>query len=214
MMQAENFLVAEQLQWRKVFGLLALLVLATIVGAQQQKSPSVKAGVVSGSVFLITKCGDLKPARMADVYLLYLYRSVKVANANPEDADSAGHAWMDNYNKVMEEFLKVFASPEGMAWSDKLACLKHLQNYQDALSQTRDWASAKHKGWQILITETDENGVFRIAVPHPGEYSILASGRAGFNDAFWVVDAPGIIVNPGATTTVKLSSPAKSCLAD
>jgi hypothetical protein len=197
----------------RLFGLLSLLTLATIAGAQQQKSPPVKAGVVSGSVFAITKGGDLKPARMADVYLLYLYRSVKWANAHPEDEDSAGHAWMDNYNNVLGDFLKVFAA-EGMGWSDKMDCLKHMQVYHDALSQTKDWASAKHKDWQILTTEADENGMFKITVPHPGEYIILASGRAGFNDAFWDGDIPGIIVNPGATTTVKLSSPAKSCLTD
>src|ERR1035441_10635916 len=118
-MQAETFLVAKQLQWRKVFGLLALLVLATIAGAQQQKSPSAKAGVVSGSVFAITGGGDLKPARMADVYLLYLYRSVKVANANPEELDSAGNAWMENFAKTLHEYTKELAE-EGMGWSDKL----------------------------------------------------------------------------------------------
>ena len=203
MIRMENFLVA-----------LALLVLATIAGAQQQKSPSAKAGVVSGSVFAITGGGDLKPARMADVYLLYKYRSVKVANANPEDMDSAGMAWMDNLSKTLEEHTKALAA-EGMGWSDKMDCLKSLQVYHDALSQTRDWASAKHKGWQILTTEADENGVFKIAVPHPGIYTILASGHAGFNDAFWYdMMELGVVVNPGATTTVKLSSPAKSCLTD
>lgn len=194
--------------------LSGLLLLAIVANAQQQKSPSAKAGVVSGSVFAITKGGDLKPARMATVTLLYLYRSVKVANANPADADSAGRAWLDNHNNIMEEYLKVAGSAEGMAWSDKLACLKHLQTYHDALSQTRDWASAKHKDWQILTTEADENGMFKITVPHPGIYTILASGRAGFNDAFWYDNLKDIVVSPGATTAVKLSSIAEACLMD
>ena len=193
--------------------LLFVLALATVVGAQQQKSAPAKAGVVSGSVFAITEGGDLKPARMADVYLLYLYRSVKWATAHPEDEDSAGNAWGNIHNKIMEEFLKVYAA-EGVGWSDKLDCLKHLQVYQDALLQTRDWVSANHKGWQMLTTEADENGVFKFTIPHPGEYIILASGRAGFNDAFWVGGVPGIIVNPGANTTVKLSSPTKACMTD
>jgi len=210
-MRLENFLVAKQLRW---CGLLVLLALVTVAGAQQQKPLPAKAAVVSGSVFVITKGGDLKPARMADVYLLYLYRSVKVANANPADADSAGRAWLDNHNKIMEEYLKVAGSAEEMAWSDKLACLKHLQTYHDALSQTRDWASAKHKDWQVLTNEADENGTFKIAVPHPGIYTILASGRAGFNDAFWEGQTEGVIVNAGASTAVKLSSPAESCLMD
>ncbi|MGB7553899.1 MAG: carboxypeptidase-like regulatory domain-containing protein [Candidatus Korobacteraceae bacterium] len=198
-----------------MFGLLALLAIATIAGAQEQKLRPAKAGVVSGSVFAITKGGDLKPARMADVYLLYKYRSVKWANSHPEDYEgSTDHAWADNYIKTLHEHTKELAA-EGMAWSDKLACLKSLQVYHDALSQTRDWASANHKGWQILTTQADENGVFKIAVPHPGTYTILASGHAGFNDAFWYdMMELGVVVNPGATTTVKLSSPAAACVTE
>lgn len=53
--------------------MLILLVLVVVAGAQQQKSLPARAGVISGSVFLITKGGDLKPARMANVYLFYKY---------------------------------------------------------------------------------------------------------------------------------------------
>ena len=182
----------------RLFVLLLLLAVATIAGAQQHKSQPARAGVVSGSVFLITKGGDLKPARMADVYLLYLYPSVKQANAHPEEWNSAvGLIFGENYIKAPLE----------------IDCLKKMQVYYDALSQTLKWASANHKDWQILTTEADENGAFKIAVPRPGKYIILASGHAGFNDAFWW-DDDGVVVNPGATTTVKLSSPAKSCLTD
>jgi len=206
-MRLENFLDAKQLRL-KMCGLMAVLALATVANAQQQKSQPAKAGVVSGSVFAITEGGDLKPARMADVYLLYYYRSVKWATAHPEDEDSAGHAWKDIHNKIMEQFLKVYAA-EGMGWSDQMDCLKHLQVYQDALLQTMAWVPANHKDWQMLLTEADENGVFNIALPHPGQYIILASGRAGFNDAFW--EADDVVVNPGATTAVKLAAPAKAC---
>jgi hypothetical protein len=150
---------------------------------------------------------------MADVYLFYKYRSVAWTKAHPEDEnDSAGTNWTETYIKIMDEHLKEAASAEGMGWSDKLACLKSLQTYHDALSQTRDWVSANHKGWQMLTVEADENGVFKIAVPRPGRYLILVAGRAGFNDAFW--KANGVDVGAGATVTVKLSSPEKACVVE
>jgi hypothetical protein len=66
------------------------------------------------------------------------------------------------------------------------------------------------KLWQILFTDADENGLFKVTVPHPGIYTILADGRAGFNDAFWELN--NVIVGPGITKTVKLSRPEESCL--
>jgi len=206
-MRLEN-LIAKQLRW---CGLLVLLALVTVAGAQQQKSPPAKAGVVSGSVFLITKGGDLKPARMADVYLLYVYRSAKAASAGQDYMGSAAHAWVENHIKASEEYRTELAQ-DGVNWSDSLQCRKHLLTYTVALSATLAWADESQKIWQILTTEADENGVFKIAVSHPGKYTVLASGHAGLNDAFWRVD--DVVVNPGATTTVKLSSPAEACLGD
>lgn len=112
-MRLKNFLVAEQLQWRKVFGLLALLVLATIAGAQQQKSPPAKAGVISGSVFLITKSGDLKPARMAHLVLLCTSQT-----GTSDDASAVGVVWLSNIGKAMGEYDHELAAqrehPEGV----------------------------------------------------------------------------------------------------
>jgi hypothetical protein len=60
--------------------LLSLLLIAvSCVFAQQKpktasKPASPGPGIVSGRVFAITGGGDVKPARMAKVYLMYLYR--------------------------------------------------------------------------------------------------------------------------------------------
>jgi hypothetical protein len=178
--------------------------------AQQQKSPPARAGVVSGRIFAVTKGGDLKPARMATVVLLYVYRSEKAANANPEELDSAGMAWLDSRLHAMKELTRTLAA-EGANWSDSLVCHKRLLTYNDALSATLSWAREKHKAWQILSTDADEDGMFKVAVPHQGKYTIVAIGQAGFNDAVW--EAKDVRVNPGMTTAVKLSSPAESCLA-
>jgi hypothetical protein len=202
----------------QLFRLLFLLVLTTVMCAQQRKPLSAKAGVVSGSIFAITESGDLKPARMSHVYLLYTSRSVKTANANPEDA-TAGAAWLDNHNKAMEDYTKALVEegmPDSLSSSQReglrrMMCRKHLLTYTVALTATVTWSSSNEdKLWQILFTDADENGVFKITVPHPGAYTILAEGHAGFNDAFWELD--NVIVNPGITKTVKLSSPKESCL--
>jgi hypothetical protein len=59
-----------------------------------------------------------------------------------------------------------------------------------------------------------ENGTFRVAASHSGKYIIVASGPAGFSDAFWKIGIPDrIIVNAGATE-VKLSSPAEACVTE
>jgi len=194
------------------FTLVALL--AVIASAQQKSSSASNAGVVSGSVFAVTQGGDLKPARMANVYLFYVFRSVKWANAHPEDEDSAGSAWLDNSTKGLEEMTKEEAAMDERAWNKNWHCHRELLAYSNALLDTRKWASANGKEWQILTTTVDENGVFKVRVPRPGRYIIVASGHAGFNDAFW--DAPGsadeIDVASGTTMTVKLSSPQVACL--
>jgi hypothetical protein len=174
--------------------------------AQQQKSSIARAGVVSGRIFAVTKGGDLKPARMATVVLLYKYRSEKAANENAEEMDSAGMAWLDNKLHAMNEL----AREDKSDWNDSVWCHQHLGTYHEALSATLSWASEKHKAWQILSTDADEDGTFKMAVPHPGKYTIVAIGQAGFNDAVWEAD---FVVNPGMNAAVKLSSPKESCLA-
>jgi len=186
-------------------GLLLLLLVSACVG---------RGGVVSGSVFAITKGGDLKPARMAHVYLLYEYRSAEWAKAHPEDANSAGSAWIGNHTEAVEKFNVEAASPGAPRWSESQICHRFLRTYFDALSQTRAWVSENHKGWQMLSTDADENGNFRIAVSRPGSYVILASGQAGANEAFWDNGLNDVVVSPGATIELKLSSPAKACLVD
>jgi hypothetical protein len=190
-----------------------MVLLSIFASSQQHAGMQVaKAGIVSGSVFAITKGGDLKPARLAHVYLLYVHRSVSFANAHPDDDNSAAMSWIDNHNKAMEQYDKEL-SAEGMNWSDAVMCRKRLLTYHEALSQTLEWMKGNQKSWQMLAVDADENGAFRIAVPHPGDYIVLATGQAGFNDGFWVTDLLNTAaVKPGQTTNVKLSSPAEACL--
>lgn len=189
-----------------------VLTFAVNTSAQKKAVPPAKSGVVSGRVFAVTKSGDLKPARGAQVVLLYMYRSEKAANENPKELDSAGMAWLDNQNKALGEFNRQLTT-EGAGWSDARMCRQHLLAYAQALSATIDWASENNKPWQILSTDADEDGAFKIAVPRPGKYEVVATGRAGFNDAVWETDfKTEIHVEPGMTTEIKLSSPKEACL--
>jgi len=195
---------------------LALMVVLAGCAVAQQKSPSkATSGVVSGSVFAITKAGDLKPARMASIYVFYIFRSAKWAEAHPEDENSAGAAWMTIRNEEMQKRLQEKETPEGMRESDSESCHKTLLLYLKALQETRKWVTDRHKDWQMITADADENGAFKARVPRSGRYLVVAYGRAGMNDAFWDNSSGsgiGIDLVVGATTTVKLSSPEDGCL--
>jgi hypothetical protein len=145
---------------------------------------------------------------MAAIHLFYLYRSVKAAKANKEEGNSAGMAWLDERSRTLGEFNKVYKI-EGSRWSDSMACHKELRTWHEAVLGTLDWAQKNKKTWQVVSGNSDEDGNLRIAVPRPGKYILVIRGRAGFNEGFWTED---ITIDPGKTTTVKLSSPEKSCL--
>lgn len=263
-MRPKNFLVV-----------VALLVLATGTGAQQHKSASpAKAGVVSGSVFLITQGGDLKPARMAKIYLFYASQEA----AESDETSAVGAVWRSNLRIAMDKYAREQADakehPKGygvwqpnqpykggeiiinngyaymafsagstgdeppvfttdkyshpfhdgtMSWfltgsASELApgesemCPSRLAMYRDVISQTLQEASSTHKESQAIVADADEYGMFHIAVSHPGKYIIVTSGHAGVNNAFW--EADDVVVNAGATTTVKLSSPKEACVVE
>src|SRR5580698_8554008 len=74
--------------------------LFVVAVSAQQKQPSksaAKPGIVSGRVFAITKSGDLKPARLAKVYLFY------ESGSKGTDPDTAGLTWTLNLAKGLEE---------------------------------------------------------------------------------------------------------------
>jgi len=219
-------------------GLLAagLSVALVCVSAQQRTAPRAsktaapappKAGAVSGRVFAITEGGDIKPGRMAKIYLFYLQRSAKSAGGNEEEKDSAGLAWLAEQSKALKERAKELREDteelknkmlsgeisaetvESRRLSDSVDCLKGLAAYRDAVVGTLTWGKEHPtKIGQILYADADEEGNFKIPA-QPGMYLLFASGRAGFNEAFWEAE---ITVEPGTETTVKLASPKEACL--
>lgn len=186
--------------------MLGALIVATGTAQPKPKaSGASKPAEVTGRVFAITRDGDLKPARMATVYLLYMYRS---ATSDAKDSDSVGSAWEDNFLKELKTFNEEYAQ-KARSWTESIACHRHLMAYTIALRETLEWTSNAHKEWQLTEADADESGYFKIPVPHPGIYILLARGQAGFNDAFW--DTDNFVVHPGAQVEVKMSKVEQSC---
>lgn len=83
-----------------------------------------------------------------------------------------------------------------------------LLSYAAALKDTSDWVEANKKPKQLQSTDSDEEGVFATKIP-AGIYQVVAQGQAGINEAHWT---SRIVVPPGRTISVKLSSPEVSCV--
>jgi hypothetical protein len=183
--------------------------------AKTTVSVPLKLGVLSGRIFAITTGGDIKPARLAKIYLFYL-RGLKIAEANEEDQNSAGMAWLTEEAKALKELneallketREIMTMQRYSPWSESVVCLKELTAYQNAVIGTLTWGQeSPTRSSQILYADADEEGAFKIPA-QPGTYTLVASGRAGFNEAFWEAE---VTVEPGTETTVKLPSPKKAC---
>lgn len=192
---------------------VVIVLLSTYVGpafAQQKTARKIvtKPGVLSGRGFAITAGGDIKPARMADVYLLYECHG-KMPEADKEYQGTAGGMpFMDQELKRLTEYTQ-WLEENGRDLSESLVCRRELLSYDSFVVQMMTWAKDQNKMWQVIIDQADEEGTFKTSVPHPGRYRLLIRGKAGLNEAFWNAD---VVVNSGEETTVKLSAPNKACL--
>lgn len=165
-------------------------------------------GALSGRVFAITEGGDLKPARMADVYMLFSSGVTRDGKA-VDVGETADGAFMDAQHDGTVQYLKEFE--ENYQWSDEIACLKELAVFRPAMIKTIEWALAHKKTSQIIKTQSDEEGGFSASLP-PGKYHLLVRGRAGFNEALWDSGMEYVDIHPGSHVEIRLSSPDKSCL--
>ena len=130
----------------------------------------------------------------------WLREELKAAQADSEGIDADNAEWARGGWTVSEDYMH------------QHQCVRTLRFTREALRRTLAWAEAHHKMSQVLATEADEEGNFELAVRRPGLYHIFASGRAGFNDAFWGGMTSSITVEAGLAYTVKLSRPETACL--
>ena len=189
---------------------LTLLITNGILVVAQEKAVTktvTKPGVLSGRVFAITNGGDVKPARMANIYLLYEYHGKTVSDKEYQGT-AGGMAWSDQESRRLKDYSQ-WLKENGKDTSESLWCRTELLGYNKSVLEIMKWADSENKRWQVIIGQADEEGTFKISVPHPGKYRLLIRGRAGFNEAYWNTD---VAVNAGVETTVKLAAPSKSCL--
>jgi hypothetical protein len=197
---------------------LTVALLANPASAQQSgvkiSTPNLATvGSIEGRVFGITRGGDLKPARMPRVYLLYggqredLEETSAQAHYEAKSIDAA-MARTKKELEVAEKRASEGADPQG---TENLNCKRHLLDDDQALIDTAKWALDSKKAKQVLTTDGDEEGKFRIKGIPPGHYSLIVRGQAGANDAFW---QSSIIIKPGAVIQVKLSNPGFSCFVE
>ena len=89
-----------------------------------------KPGVVSGRIFEITKGGDIKPGRLAEVYLVS-WDGVE---------SSAAQRWHNEYLKARQEYINKLKESR---WSDSIACHMALLTYDEATIAVLDSAAPK-----------------------------------------------------------------------
>jgi len=163
----------------------------------QNELQNLRSAEISGKVFLITQGGDLKLARFAQVILLY--------GGVLGGSQDTGTASIFYYRKKGENLKASWPSP-----SHPTSCQTDLLVFNSSLKSTLEWGQTTGKATaQIQVTTSDEEGTFQFRQVPVGEYTVIAWGRAGFNDAHW---EESLKVQPGQSVAMKLSSPHVACV--
>jgi heat shock protein HslJ len=164
---------------------------------------------ISGRVFGITNGGDLKPARLAHVYVLGQFPKSRTELVTAELVFVK--ATTDGY----KELNKTVAND-----SEAVACHKELLIIGEALGKAAEWVQQNRMYSQMKDTNGDEEGKFHFSGISQGFYTIVVLGRAGMSDAYWeaeidvglngkITDLTGGEMNQ--VTEIKLNSPKKAC---
>jgi hypothetical protein len=179
------------------------------IPAKQTNGPSAKQervkGSITGCVFAISKGGDLKPARMAKIYLFFTY-----ADGNQQThTDSSGFKFLLSLSAEIRKKSDLVASGNAKMKNREEFCKGILATVDTAILLTLQWAKEQEKSSQLDFADADEEGRFRIDGVTPGTYVIVARGRAGASDAYWEEE---ITIKPSTTLSVKLAQPSEVCL--
>jgi len=228
----------------KVFVAARLVVLSSMGLFAQSKGPAsadsaipkliLKPATVSGSVFAITKGGDVKPARMAEVYLFYSRPAGKSVSlpAPPSPSMAEQHPAATFAADVFESEV-VKGEEKARIWQQDKPYLEEstqcnsmlVRAYKSAIVETIRWGQ-EHQT-QIVFGDADEDGKFEITIPPPdiqgasfeagvphdkvfapGVYLVAVYGSAGYNNAFWETQ---VTVGPGDAVKIKMPAPTKVC---
>jgi hypothetical protein len=202
---------------------------ASAVSANTATKPSLRPATVSGYVFALTKGGDIKPARIAKVYMFYSRPAGKPVAQSAEQSPNTAFAADVFENEVVKgkEGAKVWQEDKPHLQESTICNSTLVEGYFGAINKTIHWG-AEHMS-QLVFGETDEDGKFEITIPppglddasfepgaphdqtvfSPGVYLVAVYGTAGYNNAFWETE---VTVEPGNTARIKMSSPTMACL--
>ncbi len=179
------------------------------VTAQKQDSEPASS-TVTGRAFAITKGGDLKPARLAKIYLIY-HHSAKDSQALQEGTLKTAGTVFDESNAKRSQ-LEIVAERSMSKFETRdfreAYMLAVYLRMDDAIKAAVKWASENAEG-QVRTTKADEEGNFEALTSLPGRHLLLIVGRAGLNEAIWMEE---LNVEPGRTYKLKLSEPKASYL--
>ena len=170
---------------------------------QMRKTLAPTAATLTGKVFAITKGGDLKPARMATLFVLSgdvaaQFKSKMLSEiSKAAEAEEAASRLVDPVLRTDVEVLELL---EGIKRMD---CEKAFRNtLEDGINL------AKRNADSVFILETDEEGLFKVAGLKPGSYTVVIIGRAGANDGVWVED---VTLEAGQETPIKMHALRMAC---
>lgn len=180
---------------------IAAVLLTTLIaqapakqGSPTKKTSAPNAGVVTGRVFAIAPDGDLKPARMAHVYL-FLEKGPDAASLTKTIGTTPDLFYLQKKLEAIKEAVAV-------------GCKSDLIAADKAILATLAWATENHLTDFVPFGDADEEGNFTITKVKAGVYDVIARGQAGSNDSSWSQD---ITLKPGETVTIKLSNVESSC---
>jgi len=123
-----------------------------------QAQPS--TGSLAGRVFALAKGGDLRPARLARVFV-----------ASGEDQITL----QQNLDRALAKHREDIRSNTDV----QEACLVASVSVHEAVKSAS----------KIQIADTDEDGNFALSKLHPGTYLVIAIGSAGGKQSIWLLAA-------------------------
>jgi hypothetical protein len=166
-------------------------------------------GQLTGRVFSITKGGDLKPGRMARVYLAKSAFSYVFSRGISDALEKTL-----KYEEMFHTMPSCASQALGWVHAEQTMLEGTKSTAENVTKGAKPEPSSLYTTTHFYTTTADENGNFsftNLASSQPDDlYTLIAIGRAGFYEGYWKEE--NIAIRPGINPEVKLSSFDGSCL--
>jgi len=169
-------------------------------------------GTLKAKVLLVTRGGDLKPARLGSIALLYLRKG-------DAKEDTVGQKFLDimaEIHSTGDQFRRDVSSTASNCvrlLGPAAGCQELLTSIDtketDALFTVFKTIASRALELNFFVGSLDEDGACDFSIPLPGWYAVVVSGDAGGNKAFWMEQ---VKIESGQEASLKLSSPLSSFL--